>query len=232
MKIAFIHGACVRDGSWWWHPTAAVLERRGIETLAPLMPSCGETGVAVTAQAPTLRDDAAAVRRALQHLDEPVVLVGHSYGGIVATEAAADLPHVARMVFVSSYLPEAGESLSSFGGAEPAPFLDIDHAAGTFSVSVDALSDTFLQDCSPEIQQAAQSRTARQSLSVLTDPVQTASWRRMPTTYVVCTNDRGTPVDVQRKFAERANAVVELEAGHHPFMSQPDAMAALLTDLG
>ena len=72
-----------------------------------------------------------------------------------------------HLLLVSSYLPEVGESLSTFGGEAPAPFLDIDPEGGTFTVRQDALAETFLQDCGPEIQQQATEKTARQSLAVL-----------------------------------------------------------------
>ena len=111
-----------------------------------------------------MEDDAAAVRVVLTASDEPTVVVAHSYGGIVTAQAAADVDAVRHLVFVSSYLPEVGQSLSSFGGEEPAPFLDVDPDAGTFTVHSEALAETFLQDCGPEIQQLAMDKTALQSL--------------------------------------------------------------------
>ena len=99
--------------------------------------------------------------------DEPTVVVAHSYGGIVTAEAAAGVDGVRHVLLVSSYLPEVGESLSSFGGEAPAPFIDIDPEGGTFTVRPDALAETFLQDCGPEIQRQATEKTARQSLAVL-----------------------------------------------------------------
>jgi len=124
--------------------------------------------------------------------DEQTVVVAHSYGGIVTAEAAAGVDAVCHLLFVSSYLPEAGQSLSSFGGEEPAPFLDVDPERGTFTVRPEALAETFLQDCDPETQRRAMDKTARQSLAVLGQPVQSAAWRHVPSTYLVCADDRGT----------------------------------------
>jgi pimeloyl-ACP methyl ester carboxylesterase len=132
---------------------------------------------------------------------------------------------------VSSYLPEVGQSLSSFGGEKPAPFLDIDPEGGTFTVRRDAVAETFLQDCDPDTQRQAMGKTARQSLAVLEQPVQAAAWQHLASTYLVCAEDRGTPVDLQRKFAGRAGSVVELDAGHHPFLSQPAAVRDLVLSL-
>jgi len=157
-------------------------------------------------------------------------VVAHSYGGIVAAEAAAGLEAVAHLARVSSYLPEVGQSLSSFAGPEPAPFLDVDLQAGTLGVRPDLLTATFLQDC-PDVADEATHHLARQSLSVTQQPVRAAAWQQVPTTYLVCTLDRGTPVEAQRGFAERAGSVVRMETGHHPFLSQPQAVADLVEGL-
>jgi pimeloyl-ACP methyl ester carboxylesterase len=231
MRVVFVHGACVKDGAWWWRPTGELLAQRGVAGESPALPSCGETGVAPDAHGPGLADDVAAVRQVLTATDEPTVVVAHSYGGIVAAEAAADAGAVRHLVFVSSYLAEVGESLSSFGTEEPAPYLDIDPEAGTFSVRAESLAETFLQDCDPEIQRQAMDRTARQSVSVIGQPVQAAAWRHVPSTYLVCADDRGTPAARQRAFAQRATSAVELDAGHHPFLSQPAAVRDLILGL-
>ena len=163
MRVVFVHGACVKDGSWWWHRTAELLAERDVVSEAPALPSCGETGEPTGAQGPGLVEDVAAVRGLLTASDEPTVVVAHSYGGIVTAEAAAGVDAVRHLLLVSSYLPEVGQSLSSFGGEEPAPFLDIDPEGGTFTVRPDALAGTFLQDCDPWIQRQATDKTARQS---------------------------------------------------------------------
>ena len=148
-RIVFVHGACVKDGSWWWHRTGELLAERGLASEAPVLPSCGETGEPTDARGPGLAEDVAAVREVLTASDEPIVVVAHSYGGIVTAEAAEGVEAVRHLLLVSSYLPEVGQSLSSFGGEEPAPFLDIDSEGGTFTVRPDALAETFLQDCDP-----------------------------------------------------------------------------------
>jgi pimeloyl-ACP methyl ester carboxylesterase len=231
MRVVFVHGACVKDGSWWWHRTGELLAERGIASHAPALPSCGETAQPAGAQGPGLTEDVAAVRQVLTASDEPTVVVAHSYGGIVTAEAAAGVHAVRHLLLVSSYLPEVGQSLSSFGGQEPAPFLDIDPDGGTFTVRPQALAETFLQDCDPEIQRQAIDRTALQSLAVLTQPVQSAAWQHAPSTYLLCAHDHGTPADLQREFARRAAGVVELDAGHHPFLSQPAAVRDLVLGL-
>ncbi|WP_028064011.1 alpha/beta hydrolase [Solirubrobacter soli] len=227
MRVVFVHGACVKDGSWWWHPTAELLAERGVASEAPALPSCGETGEPLGG----LSEDVAAVRAILTASDEPTVVVAHSYGGIVAAEAAAGVDSVRHGLLVASYLAEIGESLSSFGSGEPAPYLDLDPEGGTFTVFAETLADTFLRDCDPELQRAALERTARQNLAVVGAPVRSTAWPHVATTYLVCGEDRGTPAQRQREFARRADRVVELAAGHHPFLSQPEAVRDLVLSL-
>jgi pimeloyl-ACP methyl ester carboxylesterase len=231
MRVVFVHGACVKDGSWWWHRTGELLAENGVASEAPALPSCGETGEPTGLLGPGLAEDVAAVREVLSASDEPTVIVAHSYGGIVTANAAAGLDTVGHLLLISSYLPEVGQSLSSFGAEEPAPFLDIDPEDGTFTVRSDALAGTFLHDCDVAIQREAASKTARQSLAVVEQPVSSAAWKQTASTYLVCAEDRGTPADRQREFARSARSVLELDAGHHPFLSQPRVVRDLILGL-
>jgi pimeloyl-ACP methyl ester carboxylesterase len=167
----------------------------------------------------------------LQDGDEPTVVVAHSYGGIVTAEAAAGVGSVRHLLLVSSYLPEVGQSLSDFGDGTPAPFLDIDPDTGTFGVRPQFLVRTFLQDCDPDTQAQAADKLARQSVQVTAQPVGAAAWQQVPSTYLVCAQDKGTPARRQRDFARRAGTVVELDTGHHPFLSEPIAVQNLLLSL-
>ncbi len=231
MRVVFVHGACVKDGAWWWQRTGELLAERGVVSDAPALPSCGETGEPTGGQGPGLAEDVDSVRQVLTASDEPTVVVAHSYGGIVTAQAATGVDTVHHLLLISSYLPEIGQSLSSFGGDGPAPFLDIDPEGGTFTVRPEALAETFLQDCDREIQRQAIDKTARQSLAVLSQPVRSASWQHVPSTYLVCAQDQGTTADSQREFARRAASVVELDTGHHPFLSQPAAVRDLILGL-
>jgi pimeloyl-ACP methyl ester carboxylesterase len=231
MRVVFVHGACVRDGSWWWHLAGAALQQCGISSVAPALPSCGEGDRPAGAHGPGLPEDVAAVRAVLSEQDEPTVVVAHSYGGIVATEAAAGVHPVRHLVFVSSYLPEPGESLSTFGADTPPPFLDFDPDGATFGARPELFTETFAQDCPPDIARDAAARLVRQTLAVTQQPVRAAAWHNLATTYVVCTEDRGTPASVQREFSRRADTIIEVNAGHHPFLSQPQTVAGIITSL-
>ena len=102
---------------------------------------------------------------------------------------------------------------------------------GVLTVRPDLLAETFLQDCSAGIQAEALHQLAMQSLQVIGEPVSAAAWHNVPSTYVVCADDRGTPVERQRTFALRAGSVVELETGHHPFLSRPDLVRDVVLSL-
>jgi pimeloyl-ACP methyl ester carboxylesterase len=178
-----------------------------------------------------LTEDVGAVRQVLQDSDEPTIVVAHSYGGIVTAEAAAGVASVRHLLLISSYLPEVGQSLAQFGDGTPAPFLDVDLDAGTFGVRPELLVDTFLQDCDADVQAKAADHLAVQNVQVTGQPVKAAAWHDVPSTYLVCTQDRGTPSWLQRELAGRAGRVVEIDAGHHPFLSQPVAVRDLLLSL-
>src|SRR5437773_8177084 len=119
MRIVFVHGACVKDGLWWWHRTGELLAEQGLASEAPALPSCGETGEPTDAGGPGLAEDVAAVRHVLTASDEPTVVVAHSYGGIVTAEAAAGVEAGRHLSLVTRTLPEGGPSLSACRRDEP-----------------------------------------------------------------------------------------------------------------
>jgi len=234
MRVVFVHGACVRDGAWWWSRAAGALAAAsGVASVAVRLPSCGETGGTPGTGGPGLDEDGAEVRRVLRG-GEPAVLVGHSYGGIVATVAAAGVPEVTHLVYITSFLLAAGEAMAGIGGGgEPPPYLDF-AADGTFGARPELMPELFLHDCDAAAVDGALARLARQTAAVNTQPVPAdtePAWQRLPTTYLVCAEDRATPPDLQRAHAARAGRVRELPTGHHPFLSRPDLVAGELEAL-
>lgn len=103
--------------------------------------------------------------------------------------------------------------------------------AGTFTVRPDALLDTFMQDCDDEVRAQVHDRIALQSVLSLGQPVEAAAWKDVPSTYLVCRQDRGTSEERQREYAQRAGRVVDIDAGHHPFLSQPAVVRDLVLSL-
>jgi pimeloyl-ACP methyl ester carboxylesterase len=217
--LIFVHGACVRDAAWWWSKITRPLADHGIATAAVPLPSCGEAGEALG----DLYDDVEACRQAIAGADEPVVLCGHSYGGVIITEAGAD-DRVAQLLYVTSVMPDAGQSQADVVGSEPAPWL-APSDDGTIGVHPDMVRELFLQDCDEPTTEQALGRLTRQSLTPFTQPPRQIAWRRKPATYFVCTADLAIPAEVQRRRVRPGVRAVEFDAGHHPFLSRPDAFA-------
>jgi pimeloyl-ACP methyl ester carboxylesterase len=230
MRVVFVHGAFVRDGAWWWAPAARLLRDRGIPSSAVALPSCGEAGAPPTGTGPGLPDDVAAVRAELAADPEPAIVVAHSYGGIVVSEAAAGQPGVAALAYISSFLPEPGQSLADISrGAAGNPVPTRRHDDGSVSVVADDLVPRFLHDVTdPELVSGAQARLTAQSATVFGAPAGAAAWRDLPALYLVCADDRSTAPALQRQQAARAARVIELGTGHHPFLSRPDLVAAAI----
>ena len=160
--------------------------------------------------------------------DGPVVLCGHSYGGMVITGAGAD-ERVSELIYVTSVMPDTGQSQGDLVGSEPAPWL---HPAddGTIGVDPEMVRRFFLQDCDETTTAEALSRLTRQSLTPFGQSPRDAAWRQKPAAYVVCTEDLATPAEVQRRRVRDDAVTVEFEAGHHPFLSRPEAFAECLAN--
>jgi pimeloyl-ACP methyl ester carboxylesterase len=217
--LIFVHGACVRDAAWWWNAMTRPLADRGIDSVAVALPSCGETG----AELGDLYDDVDACREAIAAAEGPVILCGHSYGGMVITEAGAD-DRVTRLLYVTSVMADAGQSQAELIGAEPAPWLQPGDD-GTIGVDPDMIREFFLQDCDEHTVAQAVERLTRQSLTPFVQAPRQIAWQQKPSTYFVCTEDLATPADVQRRRVRANTRLVEFNAGHHPFLSRPDAFA-------
>jgi pimeloyl-ACP methyl ester carboxylesterase len=179
----------------------------------------------------SLADDVAATKRVIAEQSGPVILVGHSYGGAVITEAGND-PKVSKLVYICAFAPDKGESVNTLI-ADPPPgapvppilppqdgylLLDKEKFAASFAGDVDAESAAFMAD--------SQVPWGVDALGgEITDP----AWRKKPSWYLVTTEDRMIPPPAQRQMSERAGAkVVEVEGSHAIYVSQPDAVAALI----
>jgi pimeloyl-ACP methyl ester carboxylesterase len=217
--LIFVHGAVVRDAPWWWSKMTEPLADGGIATAVVALPSCGEAGERLG----DLYDDVDACRRAIAEVDGPVVLCGHSYGGVIITDAGVD-DRVTQLLYVTSVMPDAGQSQADLIGSEPAPWL-APSDDGTVGVDPDMIREFFLQDCDEVTTEQALSRLTRQSLTPFTQPPRQIAWRQKPATYVVCAKDLATPAEMQRRRVRPGARVVEFDAGHHPFLSRPDAFA-------
>jgi pimeloyl-ACP methyl ester carboxylesterase len=221
--IVFVHGACVHDAAWWWSRMQGPLASRGFSSVAVELPSCGE-GVETRGD---MYDDADATLRVIDSAQQPVVLVGNSYGGMVITDAGAH-EAVEHLVYITAVMPDESEPMSSFAAPTPAPWLDLGED-GTVGLHLEPIRELFLQDCDEETIEGGLARAARQSVQAFAQPPRAAAWRTTPSTYVVCANDLSTSVERQRAHAARARSTIELPTGHHPFLSEPQSLADALS---
>jgi pimeloyl-ACP methyl ester carboxylesterase len=220
--LIFVHGACVRDASWWWSRMTEPLARHGIASVAVALPSCGEAGKGLG----DLYDDVEATRQATAHAEPPVALLGHSYGGMVITEAGAD-ERISLLLYVTSMMPVAGQPLAELVGSQPTPWMDPGDD-GTVGVHARIVRELFLQDCDDPTVREALARLTRQSVTPFTQPAREIAWQEKPATYIVCTEDLAVPAALQRRRATPADRVIDFPSGHHPFLSRPEALSEVL----
>ena len=214
--LVLVHGAW--HGSWCWDELLEALGDVPVTTVD--LPSVGEDPTALG----DLYADAATVRSALSGIDGPTVVLGHSYGGAVITEAVTADSGIAHLVYLCAFLLDEGESLLGAVGGTPPPWWDVrgDH------VLVTTPADIFYNDVSPELTARSVPRVAAHALAAFEQPLTNAGWKAVPSTYVIAEQDQAIPVFAQEAMAQRAGEVLRMDTGHSPFLAQPAALAALL----
>jgi pimeloyl-ACP methyl ester carboxylesterase len=224
--IVLVHGAFA-DASGW-NGVIARLERDGFKVIAAANPLRSVAG------------DAAEIRALVQSEPGPVVLVGHSYGGPVITEAANGAPNVKALVYVAGFLPEPGESSASLSAKFPGSTLGetlrtiaLPDGDEDLYIRADKFRAQFAADV-PAAQAATMAATQRPvTLSALAEPSGTPAWKVLPTYVIYGSADRNIPASVMAFMAKRAQArkTIVLEGASHALMvSQPDKVAALVED--
>jgi pimeloyl-ACP methyl ester carboxylesterase len=240
-----VHGAW--HGGWCWDPVVAELEERGHSVWTLDLPSRDNP-------AGDLHGDAQAVKELVESLGRPVVLMGHSYGGAVITEASAGTDAVKHLVYLTAVVPDVGESVLDAGtaafagtGGPPAEEqvattdeMTADDAAGavmdfhddgTMSCRPERAVDLFYHDCDPSVAAEAVAALVPQPLLTFSQASAGAGWKEHPSTYVVCTDDHILSVGGQRNFARHCDDVVVLTTSHSPFFSDPGGVADIVERL-
>ena len=216
-----VHGAW--HGSWCWESVVPLLHDKGIATAVVDNPSVTRPGSDLTA-------DGDNVRAALDAIDGPVVLVGHSYGGAVITDAGTH-PRVEHLVYLTAFALDAGESLIDnqlTGGEDMQLAGALQFEGDVITVDPARVVEFFYHDCTPEGAASAAARLRPMSMAAMVGTAREIAWREKPSTYVVCTDDRAIPVALQHACAQRVGGFVELATSHSPFLSRPDELATLL----
>jgi pimeloyl-ACP methyl ester carboxylesterase len=224
--IVLVHGAFADASSW--SGVVQRLQQRGYTVIAPPNPLRG------------VDSDAAAVASVLKTVDGPIVLVGHSYGGMVISEAAQGNAAVKALVYIAAFVPDTGESVAAISGRFPATkfgpdkLLAVPHASPSQGADVyikrELFHDLFASDV-PAGTASVMAATQRpiDGAAIGTTFTGTPAWKSVPSWALVARSDNMIGPVAERSMAERAHAhVVEVDASHAVAVSQPDAVAELI----
>ncbi|MBS1885836.1 MAG: alpha/beta hydrolase [Actinobacteria bacterium] len=217
-SVVLVHGFW--GGAAHWSKVIVELDRRGYDSLH-----------AVENPLTSLADDAHRTGQMIDQIDGPVVLVGHSYGGAVITEAG-DRPNVAALVYVAAFAPDAGETLGAITEQMPPAAADAiaPDSDGYAWIAQDRFRESFCQDLGADEALAMAVTQKAPVASTFGDPVTAPAWRSKPSWYQVSTEDRMIHPDNERRMAARMDPreIVELAASHASLASQPTAICDLI----
>ncbi|WP_203698541.1 alpha/beta fold hydrolase [Catellatospora coxensis] len=226
--VVLVHGAFA-DATGSWSQVAKRLQDRGYRVVAPANPLRG------------LPTDSAYLSSVLDSIDGPIVLAGHSYGGAVITNAAAGNPAVKALVYVAAFAPDKGETLGAlsekFPGSQiqtalrPVPYQLPDGTGGAdLYLQPDKLREVFAPDVPERTADLMAAAQRPLSASAFADTTADAAWRTIPSWFLVATQDKVIPADLQRFEAVRADArgTTEVRSSHVPMISNPDATTDLI----
>jgi pimeloyl-ACP methyl ester carboxylesterase len=229
VNFVLVHGG--GSGAWTWHLVVEELNKRGLDAVALDLPSADATD---NTAGP--RDDADYVRRVIDDLGTPVILVGNSYGGYVISEAAIGHSAVKRLVFLAAIMPDPGRPLMDIIAEATVPADELgleflDDGRIVFDPETDLVSS--YQLASPEEVAYIRQHLARpMSLGTVQPTIDEPAWKTIPSTYIVCTEDRALRPEAQRAWAkERATDYHELPVDHCPQHSHPGLVVDILEQL-
>jgi pimeloyl-ACP methyl ester carboxylesterase len=215
--IALVHGGFV-DGSGW-EDVYRILKRDGYRVSIVQNPTT------------SLADDVAATKRVIAEQNGPVILVGHSYGGAVITEAG-NHPSVTGLVYITAFAPDRGESVATLikdppPGAPVPPILPPQE--GFLALDKAQFAASFAADVAPEKADFMANSQVPWGVAALSGAVTEPAWRSKPSWYLVATDDRMIPPAAQRAMSKRAGSTVaEVKGSHAVYVSQPKAVAELI----
>src|SRR3984885_8328518 len=209
-NVILVHGAWANGASW--SKVIPLLEAKGLHVVAVELPLT------------SLEDDVATVKRAIALQDGPVILVGHSYGGVVITEAGTD-PKVAGLVYVAAFAPGDGESIISISKPYPPTPLGGElrpDAQGFLSLTPKGVADDFAQDLTDAEKKVVTAVQGPLASSAFGATITTAAWKTKPTWFVIASNDRAIPPALEKAEAETMKPTsITLPSSHVAMLSHP-----------
>jgi pimeloyl-ACP methyl ester carboxylesterase len=230
LPIVLVHGAW--SGAWTWSALQHALDCRGLSSYALDLPGRGVS----TTTAAGLDGDVDAVVAAVRALDRRVTLVSHSYGGAVANGAAAAEPLVAAVVHVAAFALAAGESVMGFLRAAPRHPVGLSalmqpQPDGSIIIDPERAGELYGTALGEHEVRAQVARLVAQPAGTFTGTVAGDPFGRVPTGYVLCTNDDAVHPEHQRILAARCDRTVTIDSDHFPMLHSPGALAELLDGL-
>ncbi len=220
-NILLVHGAWV-DGSSWAKVIPA-LEAKGLNVVSVQIPLT------------SLADDVAATKRAIVLVDGPVLLVGHSYGGVVITEAGND-PKVKGLVYIAAFAPDAGESAVTLLKTVPDSPVGTElrpDSSGFLKLTEKGVDEDFAEELSAPEKKILFATQIPTSVNALGAPVSQAAWKTKPSWFLLTTKDRVIPVELGRNMAHKLNAeTVEVSSCHAVVAAHPEEVSSLIIKAG
>lgn len=231
-----IHGAW--QGSWCWDKVVPLLEKEGQTVLSPDLPGHGHDKTPIPEI--SLQAYADRVCDILDAQSEPVVLVGHSMGGVVTTQAAEYRPDKVKiLVYLAAFLLQNGEFLLQYGETDKdslvLPNLIMAEDQSFATIKEEVVKATFYGDCSDEDVERARSLLVPQAAAPLATPVNTSkdNFGSLPRIYISCSRDRVISPSIQEKMYRNlpCEKVIQMDTSHSPFFSAPEALAKHLLSI-
>ena len=234
--FVLVHGGW--SGGWCWDKVVPLLEEAGHEAHAPDLPGSGEDPTPI--REVSLQGYADRISGVLDAQPEPVVLVGHSSGGVAISQAAEQRPDkVELLVYLAAFLLRDGESLFEVGenetGSLVLPNLVMSEDGASATIREDVVVEALLHDCSEEDAERAKARFAPQALAPFATPLSLTeeNFGRVPRVYIEALKDRTISPWLQKEMYERmpCRKVISMDTGHLPFYAAPEELAGHLTSL-
>lgn len=231
--FVLVHGGW--NGGWCWEKVVPLLEEAGHEVEAPDLPGLGDDNTPIPEI--SLQSYADRITQVLDAQPEPVVLVGHSSGGVVISQAAEQRPDkVEMLVYLAAFLLRDGETLFSVGendtGSLILPNLVMSEDGSSATIREDVIEEALLHDCSGEDAERAKSRFAPQALAPFATPLTLTedNYGRIPRVYIETLQDRAVSPSFQKEMYENlpCQKVVSMDTSHSPFFSAPEELAGHL----